>query len=66
MAIEDLAAEKVAIERNLQAYLQMNVFGQTIENLVKMEVNKINMQKRLHEINREIDDYIKGDLPKDE
>lgn len=66
MDIEKLAAERIAIQGNLQAYLQMNVYGVEMKTRVQQEVNRINMQKRLYEINHEIDAYIKGDLPKDE
>lgn len=63
MDIEKLAAEKIALEQNLQAYLQMNVYGAETKTRVQQEVNRINMQKRLYQINHEIDAFIKSDLP---
>lgn len=62
--IDDLAKERVNLQATLMACDQMNMYGQTLENLtqmnIQMNIQKINAQKRLFEIEGQIRNYIEG------
>jgi len=60
MDVTALAKEKVGLEAVLTAISMWNTAGQSVDDLISVEVRRVETLKRLAEISAELNKYING------
>lgn len=59
-SLKELVQLKINLQLQLQAIAQCNVYGRKNEELVAMEMDKIKAQRALHDVEKEINDFVEG------
>lgn len=60
--IQKLAAEKVRLEKRLEAYSYLNCYGVKLEDAITRETDKLTCMRQLHSVNAAIDGWIKNPI----
>lgn len=59
-SVKEMAREREELRQTLSGIAQWNTYGKTLDELAEVGVQQIMTQRRLAEVEREIEEYING------